>query len=160
LGQVEVGYKVPVFAPAAATVTPFARFQASTVTQNSFSEWGAQSLSLNVAQQVTNSFRTTFGADLAGAIGLSVDRKLDLGLRLGWLHEYADTGRPITSAFTGAPSNAFTVYGATPQRDSALIAFSAATAITTASQVYFRYQGEVASSSDNHTFNLGLRLVW
>ena len=44
LGQVEAGYKVPVFAPAAATVTPFARLQGSTVTQNSFTEWGAQSL--------------------------------------------------------------------------------------------------------------------
>ena len=160
LGQVEVGYKVPVFAPAAATLTPFARFQASTVTQNSFSEWGAQSLSLNVAQQTTNSFRSTLGADLAGAIGLSVDRKLDLALRLGWLHEYADTGRPITGAFTGAPSNGFTVYGATPQRDSALIAFSAGTAITTTSQIYFRYQGEIGPSSDNHTFNLGVRLAW
>ena len=130
LGQVEAGYQVPLFAPAAATVTPFARLQGSTVTQNSFTEWGAQSLSLNVAQQTTNSLRTTFGADLAGAIGLSVDRKLDLALRLGWLHEYADTGRPITGAFAGAPSNAFTVYGATPQRDSALIGFLASTAIT------------------------------
>ena len=77
----------------------------------------------------------TFGADLAGAIGLSVDRKLDLALRLGWLHEYADTGRPITSAFTGAPSNGFTVYGATPQRDSALIAFSAGTNVATAADL-------------------------
>ena len=121
---------------------------------------GAQSLSLNVAQQTTNSLRTTFGADLAGAIGLSVDRKLDLALRLGWLHEFADTGRPITGAFAGAPSNAFTVYGAMPQRDSALIGFLASTAITAASQVYLRYQGEVGSGSDNHTLNLGVRLTW
>jgi autotransporter-associated beta strand protein len=160
LGQVEAGYKVPLFAPAAATVTPFARLQGSTVSQNSFSEWGAQSLSLNVAQQTTNSLRTTFGADLAGAIGLSLERKLDLALRLGWLHEYADIGRPITGAFAGAPSNAFTVYGATPQRDSALIGFLASTAITEASQVYLRYQGEVGSGSDNHTLNLGVRLTW
>jgi outer membrane autotransporter protein len=160
LGQVEAGYQVPLFAPAAATITPFARLQGSTVTQNSFTEWGAQSLSLNVAQQTTSSLRTTLGADLAGAIGLSVDRKLDLALRLGWLHEYAGTGRPITGAFAGAPSNAFTVYGATPQRDSALIGFLASTAITGASQVYLRYQGEVGSGSDNHTLNLGVRLTW
>jgi uncharacterized protein with beta-barrel porin domain len=74
--------------------------------------------------------------------------------------EYADTGRPITGALTGAPSNGFTVYGATPQRDSMLIAFSAGTAITMTSQIYLRYQGEIASGSDNHTFNLGVRLVW
>ena len=160
LGQIEVGYKVPVFAPAMATVAPFARLQGSSVNQNSLSEWGAQSLSLNVAQQTTNSLRTTFGTDLAGTIGLSVERNLNLALRLGWLHEYADVGRPITEAFAGAPLNAFTVYGATPQRDVALIGFSASTALTAASQIYLRYQGEVGSGSDNHTLNLGVRLSW
>ena len=120
----------------------------------------ANSLSLNVAQQTTNSLRTTFGADLAGAIGLSVDRKLDLALRLGWLHEYADTGRPITGAFAGAPSNAFTVYGATPQRDSALIGFLASTAIAQATSIYLRYDGAIGSGNDNHTLNIGARITW
>ena len=114
LGQIETGYRIGLYAPAAASITPFARLQGSTVTQNAFSEWGANSLSLNVAQQTTNSLRTVFGADLAGAIPLGSERSLALDLRLGWLHEYADTGRPITAAFAGAPSNAFTVYGATP----------------------------------------------
>ena len=84
-------------------MTPFARFQTSSVNQAAFTEWGANILSLNVAQQTTKSLRTTFGADLAGAIGVGNMRTLDLGLRLGWLHEYADTGRPITAAFAGAP---------------------------------------------------------
>jgi len=46
---------VGIYAPASATITPFGRFQISSVTQNAFSESGAQSLSLNVAQQTTNS---------------------------------------------------------------------------------------------------------
>jgi fibronectin-binding autotransporter adhesin len=89
LAQVEAGYAVPVYAPAAATVTPFARFQTSSINQAAFNEWGANSLSLNVAQQTTTSVRTTLGADLAAAIG-----NADRGLRLGWLHEYANTARP------------------------------------------------------------------
>jgi len=77
------------------------------LTQNGFSEWGsANSLNLNVAQQTTTSLRSTFGAELAGAIGLGDTKTLDLALRLGWMHDYADTGRPITAAFAGAPSNA------------------------------------------------------
>ena len=68
LGQVEAGYKVGVYAPALATLTPFGRLQASSVTQNAFSEWGANSLNLNVAQQTTNSLRSTLGVDLAGPI--------------------------------------------------------------------------------------------
>ncbi len=160
LGQVETGYRVPVFAPAFASVTPFARLQTSSVTQNGFSEWGANSLDLNVAQQTTNSLRTVLGADLAGAIGLGDTRTLDLALRLGWQHEYDDTGRPITAAFAGAPSNAFTVYGATPQRDSAILGFSASTSIAEATQLYLRYDGAIGSGTDNHTLNVGVRLTW
>jgi outer membrane autotransporter protein len=160
LGQIETGYRIGLFAPAAASLTPFARLQGSTVTQNALSEWGANSLSLNVSQQTTNSLRTVFGADLAGVIPLGSERSLALDLRLGWLHEYADVGRPITAAFAGAPSNAFTVYGATPQRDAAVIGFLASTTLTEASQVYLRYQGEVGSGFDNHTLNVGVRLTW
>ena len=40
LGQIEGGYKVGIYAPAAATITPFGRFQISSVTQNAFNEFG------------------------------------------------------------------------------------------------------------------------
>ena len=153
LGQVETGYQFAVYAPAAATVTPFARFQAASINQAGFTEWGASSLNLSVAQQTTTSLRTTLGADLAGTIG-----PLALGLRLGWLHEYADTSRPMTAAFAGAPTASFTVYGATPQRDSAVLGFSAAAEVAAAMQLYLRYNGEVGAGFDNHTLNLGLRV--
>jgi outer membrane autotransporter protein len=160
LGQVETGYKVAIYAPAAATLTPFGRFQASSGTQNGFSESGAQSLSLNVAPQTTTSLRTTLGADLAGAIGLGNERTLGLDLRLGWMHEYADTSRPITAAFAGAPVNAFTVYGAAPQRNAAAIGFSATTTLAAATQIYLRYDGEIGNGTDNHALNLGVRFSW
>ena len=160
LGQVEGGYKVDVYAPAAATITPFGRFQISSVTQNAFSESGAQSLSLNVAQQTTNSQRTTIGADLGSSIGLGNERKLDLAVRLGWQHEFADTGRPITAAFAGAPGNSFTVFGATPTRDAAVVGLQATTHIAEATQVYLRYDGGVGGGTDNHAINVGLRMSW
>ena len=155
LGQVETGYRFGVYAPAQATVTPFARFQAASINQAAFNEWGANSLSLNVAQQTTTSLRTTLGAELAGAFGPAT-----LGLRLGWLHEYADTARPMTAAFAGAPSAAFTVYGATPQRDSAVIGFQAGARVADNASIFLRYDGEIGSGSDNHTLNVGLHLSW
>jgi outer membrane autotransporter protein len=160
LGQIEGGYKVGIYAPAAATITPFGRFQISSVTQNAFSESGAQSLSLNVAQQTTNSQRTTVGADLGGAIGIGNERTVDLALRLGWLHEFADVARPITAAFAGAPGNSFTVFGATPLRNAAVIGFQASTTIAAATQIYLRYDGEIATGTDNHALNVGVRFSW
>ena len=160
LGQIEGGYKVDVYAPAAATITPFGRFQISSVTQNGFTESGAQSLALNVFQQTTNSQRTTIGADLAGAIGIGDDRKLNLNLRLGWMHEFADTGRPITAAFAGGLGNAFTVFAAPPGRNSAVLGLSAMANIAAATQLYLRYDGEIATGTDNHAINLGVRFSW
>src|SRR5262249_31711948 len=100
------------------------------------------------------------GADLAGAIPLGSTRQLGLDLRLGWQHEYADTARPMTAAFNGAPSAAFTVYGATPTRDSAVVGFTAKTPIADAAQPYLRYDGEIGGGTDNHAFNLGVRFTW
>jgi outer membrane autotransporter protein len=160
LGQIEAGYKVGIYAPAAATITPFGRLQISSVTQNAFSESGAQSLSLNVAQQTTNSRRTTIGADLGSSIGIGNDKKVDFAVRLGWQHEFADTGRPITAAFAGAPGNSFTVFGATPARDSAVVGLQATTTIAAATQVYLRYDGAVGGGTDNHALMAGLRMSW
>ena len=160
LGQIEGGYKFDVYAPAAATITPFGRFQITSVTQNGFTESGAQSLDLNVFQQTTNSQRTTIGADLAGAIGIGDDRKLNLDFRLGWMHEFADTGRPITAAFAGGLGNAFTVFAAPPGRNSAVLGLSAMANIAAATQLYLRYDGEIATGTDNHAINLGVRFSW
>ena len=160
LGQAETGYKFGIYEPAAASLTPFARFQAMTVTQNAFSETGANSLNLNVAQQTTNSLRTVLGAELAGGIEMGWREKLGLQFRLGWAHEYADTARPVTASFAGAPTIGYTVYGASPQRDSATLGLAASTAVAEATSIYARYDGEVGTGTANHVFSAGFRMTW
>ncbi len=160
LAQVETGYKIGIYAPAAATLTPFARFQTSTVTQANFTETGANSLNLNVAQQTTKSMRGTLGVELAGTVNAPWREKLGLQLRLGWVHEYADTSRPVTATFVGSPGNNFTVFGAAPQRDSAVVGFSASTAVADSTQLYLRYDGEVGLGTDSHSISAGFRISW
>jgi uncharacterized protein with beta-barrel porin domain len=81
-------------------------------------------------------------------------------VRLGWQHELAHTGRPITAAFAGAPGNSFTVFGATPARDAAVVGFQAVANIAAATQVYLRYDGGVGGGTDNHAINVGVRFTW
>ena len=83
LGQAEAGYRFGIYAPAQASLTPFARVAVQSVTQNAFSESGANSLSLNVAQQGTNSLRSTIGAELAGELPLGSESKLAPGAAAG-----------------------------------------------------------------------------
>jgi outer membrane autotransporter protein len=100
------------------------------------------------------------GAQIDGAIDASWRDKLALQLRLGWGHEYADVSRPVTASFADAPGTGFTVYGAPPQRDGAIIGLAANTAIAEATTIYLRYDGQAGGGTDNHVLSAGLRLTW
>ena len=155
LGQVETGWRFDVPLSQPASVTPFVRLQGSTTTQNGFTESGADSLNLVVQQQTVNSLRSTIGVELAAAW-----QKTTLGLRLGWQHEFADTSRPMTASFSGAPGTPFTVFGATPQRDSAVLGLGATFQVADATEVSLRYDGEVGGGTNNNALTVGLRMKW
>ncbi len=160
LGQVEAGYRVGLHEPAALSITPFARFQGLTNSQNGFSESGAGALNLNVAAQTTGSARSVLGAEFAGAFGTEGSEKLAVQMRLGWAHEYANTARPVTAAFAGAPGQNFTVFGAAPQRDTATFSLAANTAVAQGVSLYARYDGEMGNGISSHALNGGLRVSW
>jgi len=160
LGQIEAGYRIDLHEPSAASITPFARFQGTTNSQLGFSESGAGALNLNVAPQTTGSARSVMGAELAGAFGPEGREKLALQLRLGWAHEYADTTRPVTASFAGAPGAGFTVFGAAPTRDAATFSLAANTAVAAGTSLYLRYDGEAGSGTTNHALNGGFRVSW
>jgi outer membrane autotransporter protein len=159
-GQLEAGYKLTVVPSFGGFVTPFARLQASTSTQNGFTESGANSLNLTVAAQTTQSLRTVLGTQLGAAIDAPWREKLDVTLRFGWSHEFADTTRPVSAAFIGAPALGFTTFGATAPRDGAVLGLALKTAIAESTSLYFRYDGDLAGSNTNHVLNAGVRYVW
>jgi len=73
------------------------------------------------------------GADFGAAVPLGIGAQARIWpFAWAWQHEFAYTGRPITAAFSGAPGVPFTIYGVTPQRDSAVLGLSASTTIAEA----------------------------
>ena len=160
LGQVETGYKLGVYAPASATVTPFGRLQTSSVTQNGFTEAGAQSLNLNVAQQTTNSLRTIMGADLAGAIGIGDDEEARSG-NFGWA---GCTSSPIPAGRSPPPLPAHPrpPSPSSPPRRGATarsrLLGQADIADGDADLPALRRRGR--GGTDNHALNLGVRFSW
>ncbi len=159
-GQLETGYRFDIGTNANAFVTPFARLQAYTANQNAFTETGAQSLNLSIAQQQTNSLRSVLGAQLGGSMDLGWREKLFAQLRLGWSHEYADVGRPVTATLAGAPAMPFTTWGISPQRDGVVIGLGANTAIADATSVYLRYEGNISGQDSAHAITAGVRMTW
>ena len=91
---------------------------------------------------------------------MGLREKLALQFRLGWAHEYADTSRPVTASFAGAPGIGYTVYGAAPQRDAAVIGLAANTAVTSSASLYLRYDGEIGAGTDSHVLSAGFRMTW
>lgn len=159
LGQIEAGYKFGLGMGVNTSISPFARLQVGSSNQAGFTEYGGGVFNLAVASQTTTSVRSTLGVDLAGSFAVG-GTLLDLGLRLGWLHEYADTARPMTAAFAAAPASQFTVFGATPQRDSAIVGFSASAAITDQTSLFAAYDGEIGGGTDNHSLRAGFKIRW
>ena len=161
LGQIEGGYRIGVYEPARATLTPFVRFQTVAAAQGGLTESGsANALGLIVQSQNTTSVRTVLGADLAGNIPVGAATPLVIALRLGWAHEYASTDRPVTASFLGAPSASFTVYGAQPQHDSAVIGLGLDTRLAAGMSLYARYDGEIGIDENVHAVTAGLRMTW
>ena len=159
-GQLEGGYRLDLGGRVDAFVTPFARLQGYTGTQNAFSESGAQSLDLNVAAQTTGSLRSVLGAQLGGSVDVGWHDKLMAQFRLGWSHEYADTNRPVSAALAGAPTVPFTTYGASPQRDGAVVGVSANTAVADATSLYLRYEGNFSGLDSTHALTAGVCITW
>lgn len=159
-GQIESGYRFDLGGEAEAFLTPFARVQGSTARQAGFTESGADSLNLIVAAQTTNSLRTVLGAQLGGKLDAGWREKIAMTFRLGWSHEHADTARPVTASFVGAPASSFTTTGAAAPREGAVLGLAATTAIAEATSAYFRYDGEVAGGNTSHIFSAGVRMVW
>jgi uncharacterized protein with beta-barrel porin domain len=54
----------------------------------------------------------------------------------------------------------FTVFGAAPTRDGAVLGFSVSTAVAEAMGVYLRYEGTIAGQDSSHALTAGLRMSW
>jgi outer membrane autotransporter protein len=159
-GQIEGGYRFDFGGDNGVFVTPFARLQAYTATQNAFTESGAGSLNLSIASQTTNSLRTVLGAQLGASMDMGWRERLALQFRLGWSHEFADTARPVTAILAGAPAMPFTTFGASPLRDGAVVGFAASTAIAQGVSAFLRYEGDISGQDSTHALAAGVRIIW
>ena len=159
-GQLEGGYRFELGGPVDVFVTPFARLQGYTGTQNAFNEFGAQSLSLSVAAQTTSSLRSVLGAQFGGGVDVGWREKLMAQFRLGWSHEYADTTRPVSAVLAGAPTVPFTTYGASLQRDGVVVGVAANTAVAEGTSLYLRYEGNISGLDSAHAITAGMRMTW
>ncbi len=155
VGRAETGYDFVL--PMGMVATPYLAMQFGTYTQNGMTETTGGPVALSVGPASATSVVSELGGRLTASLhlaGLTIATEADLG----WAHDYASTSRTITAAFVGAPGTPFTVSGAEPARDQAIVGLGAATAITRRASVFLRYDGALGGSDNSHAVSGGLRI--
>ncbi|MCF3934377.1 autotransporter outer membrane beta-barrel domain-containing protein [Acuticoccus sp. M5D2P5] len=141
----------------ASRVTPFAGFETILVRQNGFAERGAGAIDLLVDGQSSATASGLLGAAIAHRFRAG-PAAIDVMLRAGWRHDFADTERTVTANFAGLPGAPFTVAGAEAPRDAAVLGASIGVAASPMSAVEFfaTYDGLVSDAFGAHSGSIGL----
>jgi outer membrane autotransporter protein len=144
-GRIEGGYRfaIPgVFDSSGFGLTPYAALQVQafhTPSYNEIAASGSPTFALAYDARTTTTVRTELGSWVDKSYALDRDNVLSLFGRVAWAHDwYSDPS--ITAAFQSLPGSSFTVIGAAPVHDSALL--------TAGAQLYMRNGWAVMAKLD------------
>ncbi|WFU69545.1 autotransporter domain-containing protein [Bradyrhizobium sp. CB2312] len=160
-GRLEAGWR---FAPIPASsfgVTPYAAVQATTFHVPGYGETaivGSNQFALSYTAQDTTNVRTELGARTDQRF-LVNDGVLTLRGRLAWAHD-TNTSRLVNAAFQTLPGAAFTVNGAQPAADSALVGGRAEMKWRNGLSLAGTVEGEFSQSTQTYTGKGTVRYEW
>ncbi|NYZ13323.1 autotransporter domain-containing protein [Azospirillum sp. RWY-5-1] len=148
-----IGYRMPV---QGVTVEPRAGFRVDRIHRDDLTETGAGLFNLSVEDETLLSARSHLGVRAAYALSAGETRLLIDG-RLGWEHEFADTGARVTAAMGGV---GYSVDGSRTGRDAAVGGVGIAGALGEGVALVADYGFEVRRDQTDHAVTAGLRIRW
>lgn len=160
-GRLEAGWR---FAPIPASsngVTPYAAVQATTFHLPGYGETalvGSNQFALSYTAQDTTNVRTELGMRTDQRF-LIENGLLTLRGRLAWAHD-TNTNRLVSAAFQTLPGAAFTVSGAQPAADSALVGGRAEIKWRNGLSLAGTLEGEFSRSTQTYTGKGTVRYEW
>jgi fibronectin-binding autotransporter adhesin len=160
-GRLEAGYRYPL---RGVSVIPYAAVQAQAFRTPSYSETDLSggSFALSYGAATTTDVRSEFGARFEGLTALSNGMPLTWRARAAWAHDWVDNPT-LTATFLAAPPGSgagFTVTGASPAHDSALVSVGAELRITRSLSLGANFDGEFASGSQTYSGKATVRVSW
>jgi autotransporter-associated beta strand protein len=160
-GRLEAGWR---FAPIPASsfgVTPYAAAQVTTFHLPGYGETalvGSNQFALSYTAQDTTNVRTELGARTDQRFPIN-DGVLTLRGRLAWAHD-SNTNRLVNAAFQTLPGAAFTVNGAQPAADSALVGGRTEMNWRNGLSLAGTIEGEFSRSTQTYTGKGTVRYEW
>jgi fibronectin-binding autotransporter adhesin len=149
----EFGYRIDT---AMAAFEPFANLAYVNLDTGSFSEQGGAA-ALHAAGQSTDTTFTTLGLRASTRFMLGGVNATARGT-LGWQHAFGDIVPLSAQAF--ATGDAFTIAGVPIARDAALIETGLDLNLTPSATLGLSYQGQIASSAQQHGFKVNLGVTF
>ncbi|WP_146618710.1 autotransporter domain-containing protein [Rhodoplanes elegans] len=157
-GRAEAGWRL---ASPLATVTPYAALQAQAFATPAVRESDPSGAGFGLAydDRTTTALRTELGTRIEKVVAVRTDATLALRGRIAWAHDRV-SDPTVAATFQTLPGAGFTVEGATPARDLALVSAGAELRFANGIALMAKMDGEVAAHSHTVAGTAGLRYAW
>jgi outer membrane autotransporter protein len=162
-GRIETGWRFDV---GRAQLVPFAGVTVQALRQNPYAESTRNlatnapgTMGLSYAGETTTSVRSFLGAEATTAFSLDARTIVTPRIRLAWGHEF-NLDRQVNAAFLSLPAAAFTVAGARPARDAALVSAGVDVALGRTVALYAQFDGDISGSGNAYAGTGGIRISW
>ena len=144
-------------------LSPFVGGEYSFVKRDGYTESGGGALNLTVNDASSDYLSSLVGVQLAAAFttddGTGRGLTVRPSVRAAWLHQYLDDSAGTTSAFTAAPTTAFTTEG--PARDRDGLRVGAGLEVGPAAgnrwNLYANYTADLTGDAEDHVVQAGIR---
>jgi len=156
--RVEGGYR---FATPVAGISPYVAFQLTRIELPAYGEVaisGANTFALNYASQGTTVTRSELGARLDRSHALQTALLMLRG-RVAWAHDEGND-RNVQAVFGSLPGSNFSVSGAVPAKDLALVSAGAEVKWVNNFSLAATFEGQFSSSTEGYGGKGTVRYVW
>ncbi|MDR0703476.1 MAG: autotransporter domain-containing protein [Planctomycetaceae bacterium] len=116
---------------------------------------GLPSLALNVKSQSTFSVLSTAGIRLGRSMRLLGGNIVNPSLYAAWIHNWTESDIATTASFFGEPS--FKIHGASMNRDRAQLGVNLNMTLNKRTDMFARFNAELATRYSDLSFHLGIR---
>jgi outer membrane autotransporter protein len=147
-GRIEGGYRYDM---AAWGITPYAALQAQSLHTPTYSETDLSGGGFGLTYDARNATdtRSELGARFDHVVLTSPDAVLTFRGRIAWAHDWI-TDPTLAAVFQALPGASFTVNGATPATDSALVSASAELRLSSGITLLGKFYGEFAGREQTY----------
>ena len=158
-GRLEGGYR---YAMPWVGVTPYGAVQVQSIALPSYGETatsGSSMFALSYASQTVTTTRTELGARFDKTYVLDRGTLLTVYSRAAWAHDFGNTAS-ASAIFQALPASNFTVNGAQPAPDGALLTAGAEYKLVNGWSVLAKFDGEFSSTTALYSGTGVIRKVW